>query len=366
MSTTNWYLEGVDEETGETHRIALRPLPFRVGRHFDSDLRLDSSHGSQRHAELFEREGLLWLRDLGSTNGTQVNGHRISQDQRVESGDLVHFADREYLVRAEKPPPSSQQTQVFSRTERRRLESLVRKPLAFQEMLRANSLRADFQPLIQFSDGATFGFEVLGRGDLDGRRTSPADLFFIAEKLKQETALSVAFRAKGVELGRQFPEPPILFVNTHPTELTDIPSLIRSVEELRTSDPASRLVLEIHEAAVADVAALRGLRQELSQLDVGLAFDDFGTGQARLLELIEVEPQFLKFDAVLIENLHVASRKRRDVIENLVRLVLDMGVCPVAECIEHEEEAKVCAELGFELAQGYFFGRPADPTSFLA
>ena len=43
-----------------------------------------------------------------------------------------------------------------------------------------------------------------------------------------------------------------------------------------------------------------------------------------------------------------------------------MGVCPVAECIEHEEEAKVCAELGFELAQGYFFGRPADPTSFLA
>ena len=364
MSSTNWYLESVSDLSGDVRRIALRPLPFKVGRHYDSDLRLDSSHGSQRHAEFFNRDGHLWLRDLGSTNGTSVNGNRITHEQLLEAGDMVHFADLEFRVRSEKPPPSSQQTQVFSRTERQRLESLVRKPLAFQEMLQANSLLTDFQPLVRFDDRSTFGYEVLGRGALDGKKTSPADLFFIAEKLKQEVALSVAFRAKGVELGRQLPGQPVLFVNTHPTELTDIGPLLKSIEELRLDDPDTRLVLEIHEAAVTDVTELRTLRQQLDTLEVGLAFDDFGTGQARLLELIEVEPQYLKFDAVLIENLHLASKKRHDVVENLVRLVLDMGISPVAECIEHEEEARVCGELGFEMAQGYYFGRPSPPESW--
>lgn len=364
MSSTNWYLEGVSEESGDLRRIALRPLPFRVGRHYDCDLRLNSSHGSQRHAEFFQREGHLWLRDLGSTNGTSVNGTRITRERPLDAGDIVHFADLEFSVRAEKPPPSSQQTQVFSRTERQRLESLVRKPVAFREMLEEDNLLTDFQPLVRCSDRSIFGYEVLGRGALDGKKTSPADLFFIAEKLHQEIALSVAFRAKGVEWGRRLPGKPVLFVNTHPAELSNTEPLLVSIEELRRSDLEARLVLEIHEAAVTDVNELKNLRQKLDTLDVGLAFDDFGTGQARLLELIEVEPQYLKFDAVLIENLHLASKKRRDVVENLVRLVLDMGITPVAECIENEEEARVCAELGFELGQGYFFGRPSPPESW--
>jgi EAL domain-containing protein (putative c-di-GMP-specific phosphodiesterase class I) len=364
VSATNWYLEGVSESSGEVHRIALRPLPFRVGRHYDSDLRLESSHGSQRHAEFIEREGRLWLRDLGSTNGTSVNATRVTQEQPLAAGDIVHFADLEFRVRAERLPSSSQQTQVFSRTERQRLESLVRKPMAFQEMLKTNNLLTEFQPLVRFSDHHTYGYEVLGRGALDGKKTSPADLFFIAEKLKQEIALSVAFRAKGVESGRILPGEPVLFLNTHPAELANTLPLLKSIEDLRRKDLDSRLVLEIHEAAVTSVNELRTLRQDLDGLEIGLAFDDFGTGQARLLELIEVEPQFLKFDAVLIENLHLASKKRHDVVENLVRLVLDMGISPVAECIEHAEEAEVCAELGFELAQGYFFGRPSPPESW--
>ena len=365
MNSTNWYLEGVSEVSGDVQRIALRPLPFRVGRHYSSDLRLESSHGSHRHAEFFERDGHLWLRDLGSTNGTSVNGKRITRDFLLAEGQIVHFADLEFRIRAEKPSRSSQQTQVFSRTERRRLESLVRKPMAFREMLRENNLLTDFQPLVRFGDNHTFGYEVLGRGALDGKKTSPADLFFIAEKLKEEVALSVAFRSKGVEMARELPGEPVLFVNTHPVELANTVPLLESIEDLRRSHLEARLVLEIHEAAVTDVTELRELRQKLATLDVGLAFDDFGTGQARLLELIEVEPQYLKFDAVLIENLHMASKKRHDVVENLVRLVIDMGISPVAECIEHEEEAQVCAELGFELGQGYYFGRPAPPQNWI-
>ena len=58
-----------------------------VGRHDDCQFRIKSSQVSRRHCELFEKKGLLLVKDLGSSNGTFVNGKRI-QDQRVlEPGD---------------------------------------------------------------------------------------------------------------------------------------------------------------------------------------------------------------------------------------------------------------------------------------
>ncbi len=363
MDPIIWYLEG-PAGSGELRRTLLRPLPFQIGRRSDSDMLLDSSHGSQRHAEFFVREGVLWLRDLGSTNGTAVNGERLTAEQRLYNGDIVHFADREFRLLAEQSAPSMVKTQVFSRSDRVRLEELVRKPQAFREMLNMGKLRTDFQPLVRLSDLTTFGYEVLGRGELDGRDTLPGDLFFIAEKLRREVELSAAFRAKGLELASVLPADQALFVNTHPEELEDCPMLVRSLELLRKHHPSANLVLEIHEAAVTDISSLQELRAALADLDIGLAFDDFGTGQARLLELAEVGPQYLKFDVVLIQDLHQASRKRREMIERLLRMVKDMGIASIAECIENAEESKACTDIGFDIGQGYHLGRPAPPGQY--
>ena len=48
----------------------------------------------------------------------------------------------------------------------------------------------------------------------------------------------------------------------------------------------------MHERALADLAAVERLRAQLVHLGVGLAYDDFGAGQARLLELAEVPPTY--------------------------------------------------------------------------
>lgn len=364
MIVTNWYLERIVVGSGEIQRITLRPLPFRVGRHIDSDLLLDSSHGSQNHAELFEHQGSLWLRDLGSTNGTSVNGERLHTQQRLESGDTVHFADVEYRVAGDAPSNAIQATQVFSNTQRQRLLAMVREPKAFDAMLRARNLWTHFQPLIDLRDGSTFGYEVLGRGRLEDRNSSPGELFYIAEKLKRESELSALFRRRGLELASGLETPSALFVNTHPVELEASDALLQSLTELRRDYPEAQLVLEIHEAAVANVKVLTDLRRNLEGLDIELAFDDFGTGQARLLELVEVEPRYLKFDAVFIEGLHLASKKRRDMVRSLLKVVLDLGISPIAECIESEEEALACKDLGFEIGQGFYFGRPAPAETF--
>ena len=43
-----------------------------------------------------------------------------------------------------------------------------------------------------------------------------------------------------------------------------------------------------------------------AELQIGLAYDDFGAGQARLVELVDVPPDYLKFDMKLVQNLQSA------------------------------------------------------------
>src|SRR3954447_16570600 len=72
---------------GASETIKLGDGVTTVGRHDDCQLRIKSSQVSRKHCELFEKKGILLVKDLGSSNGTYVNGKRI-QDQRVlEPGD---------------------------------------------------------------------------------------------------------------------------------------------------------------------------------------------------------------------------------------------------------------------------------------
>ena len=62
-----------------------------IGRAPDVDIFLDDHTVSRHHAEVSEREaGTLWLRDLGSTNGTYLNGQLV-EDHAMVDGDLVQI-----------------------------------------------------------------------------------------------------------------------------------------------------------------------------------------------------------------------------------------------------------------------------------
>jgi pSer/pThr/pTyr-binding forkhead associated (FHA) protein len=76
--------------------LVVGRIPILVGRHPLCDVQLDSVRVSRRHCYLVECDGEILVRDLGSTNGTRVNG------QRVESGwlgpgdelEIAHFRFR--------------------------------------------------------------------------------------------------------------------------------------------------------------------------------------------------------------------------------------------------------------------------------
>ena len=118
------------------------------------------------------------------------------------------------------------------------------------------------------------------------------------------------------------------------------------------------LTLEVHERALADLAAVERLRTQLGRLGVGLAYDDFGAGQARLLELAEVPPTYLKFDMSFVRGIDSAPPSRQRMLSSLVSVARELLINTVAEGVETAEEADVCMHVGFTHAQGFFFGRP--------
>ncbi|MEM1061227.1 MAG: FHA domain-containing protein [Planctomycetota bacterium] len=69
-----------------------------IGRRSDiCDLILDETSISKMHCLLVKTEGLLYVRDLGSTNGTSVNGQRITRGALLP-GDKISFAKKIYKV----------------------------------------------------------------------------------------------------------------------------------------------------------------------------------------------------------------------------------------------------------------------------
>jgi pSer/pThr/pTyr-binding forkhead associated (FHA) protein len=60
-----------------------------IGRHDDCLIRIRSSQVSRRHCELFEDKGKLMVKDLGSSNGTFVNGKRVLGQQILKPGDVL-------------------------------------------------------------------------------------------------------------------------------------------------------------------------------------------------------------------------------------------------------------------------------------
>lgn len=66
-----------------------------IGRALACEVTIDDSYASGRHARLYDRDGHVYLEDLNSTNGTYVNGARVSAQQLLRPGDSVRIGDTE-------------------------------------------------------------------------------------------------------------------------------------------------------------------------------------------------------------------------------------------------------------------------------
>ena len=143
----------------------------------------------------------------------------------------------------------------------------------------------------------------------------------------------------------------------------DIVSTVRTVLD-ETGLPPASLVLEITESGLmrrtaSTIARLGALRD----LGAHLAIDDFGTGYSSLSYLERFPIDILKIDRTFVSSTGAnASPIARAVID--LGRTLDLEV--VAEGIEHAEQARWLADLGFRYGQGFLYARPVGPAALEA
>ncbi len=349
-----WFLTGPTQPGDAVMHSPIDDNPFTVGRKPGVSLKLQFRTVSSNHASLWLEAGTLMLKDLGSTNGTYINGKRIEPGQpvRVAEEDLIHFAEAPFRVRRQSPT-GLVTNGTFAQNVCDEALALVQ----FDRLMSERLVKPHFQCIVELAECNTIGFELLGRGSVFGLESVSA-MFKAAKQLNLEVELSRMLRWEGIRVGRDLPSRPMLFVNTHPREMEDTSGMIKSLIQLREMTQKTPLVLEIHESSVTNPAQMQRIAAALGDLDIGLAYDDFGSGQARLAELMEARPQYVKFDISLIRGIDRAEQQRRQMLETLVKMVRDLDIRALAEGVETKAESDTCRDLSFDLAQGFYYGRP--------
>ena len=94
---------GVDPRLEVVAAMGLEPgTQFEIGdsatmgRADGSDIPVDDPFASSAHARIFPRGQFMYIEDMGSTNGTYLNGRRLRAAERLKPGDMVRIGETEY------------------------------------------------------------------------------------------------------------------------------------------------------------------------------------------------------------------------------------------------------------------------------
>ena len=232
----------------------------------------------------------------------------------------------------------------------------------FFDMMRDDRFEAHFQPIVSVeTPGAVYGYESLLRGVTGEGLMAPLPLFEVAGGLKMRGQLDSRARQTAISEAARAGLNSRLFLNCLPSALDDPQEALRAITQ--TVDEAGlrreQIVLEIVESeCVEDANALRAGLELFRRAGVGVALDDLGAGYASLHLLERLRPDFVKLDRELISGVDGDAFKAV-IAEKLLETARGLGIVTVAEGVETEGEWRWLRAHGGELAQGYFFARPA-------
>jgi FHA domain len=86
-------IAAMGHEPGTTFEVG-EGLVF--GRADGADIRVEDPFASSSHARIFDRGESMYLEDMGSTNGTYLNGRQVKAAQPLGTGDTIRIGDSEY------------------------------------------------------------------------------------------------------------------------------------------------------------------------------------------------------------------------------------------------------------------------------
>ncbi|MES2537030.1 MAG: EAL domain-containing protein [Pseudomonadota bacterium] len=148
-------------------------------------------------------------------------------------------------------------------------------------------------------------------------------------------------------------------VNLSPRQFTDknLVNEIRQVLELNNLQPY-QLEIELTEGMLMqDTEYTHDVLRSLKQIGLKISIDDFGTGYSSLAYLKQFTLDSLKIDKQFIDNL-TTSKKDAAIATSIIQLAHNLGMQVIAEGVETAAQANLLQELGCDVVQGFYFGRP--------
>ncbi len=212
------------------------------------------------------------------------------------------------------------------------------------------------QPIVDLTDGAPAGFELLARVPADWQ-VPPDRLFAAARRLGESARLQQRVNRRALELLVRVPDGCFLTVNLDPSDLA-VPEVVAPFLDLPVLRP---LVVEVTERVWPDHSgpaedALGALRERGALL----AVDDVGAGFAGLTQISRLRPEMVKLDQALVADVGTDPAAEL-VVAALGRLCGQLDAWVVAEGIERPDQLAVLVRLGVPLGQGFLLGRGEQP-----
>lgn len=242
-------------------------------------------------------------------------------------------------------------------------EDLLEIEQAIAVAIEREEFQLDYQPKFAAGTRVLAGFEALVRWQRPGSgRVSPADFIPAAERTGQIMALGALILRQAIgqlrdwqRLGRQ--AVPVA-VNVSPLQFQDAGFADWVLGMVQAHGLAPGL-LEVEITETAAMTHMDGVLPQLHKLraaGLGVAFDDFGTGQSSLTLLRRLPITTLKLDRSMVDPLPEPSAAA--VVRAACVVAEALGLTIVAEGVETEVQAAAVEGLGCTHLQGWLLGRP--------
>ncbi|CAA7623349.1 EAL domain-containing protein [Magnetospirillum sp. SS-4] len=255
--------------------------------------------------------------------------------------------------------------QDLSRMARPTLSLTVTKMREIKQTIGRGDFQLHFQPIVDLWSGAVHHFECLVRFGDSG--ASPYNTVVFAEDTGLVGELDCAILARAIAFMRQDPgaEPSLRFaVNLSGRSLSSssvAARLVRMISE--ASDLRGRLLFELTEsAAISDLVAANAIIQEIRGRGHPVGIDDFGSGAAAFHYLRGLKVDHVKIDGSYVRE---AASKPESLpfLRAITQLCRELKVATIAEQVEDEATANLLRVYNVRYGQGYYFGRPMQPSS---
>lgn len=217
------------------------------------------------------------------------------------------------------------------------------------------------QPIYSVKTGEIYGYEVLAR-IRDGERYMAAGQFIeVAESLGFACKIDQIILTKGLKAreersmwNKRF------FFNLSTKSLFggEYIDVIKSHYEKEPQATQSGVTIEILEReAIHNVNGLMDIIEEMKEIGISFALDDFGSGFSSFVYLKYFDTDFVKIDGEFVKNI-VVNEKDRIFVKHIHQIAKEFGKKTIAEYVEDEETLQILKEIGVDYAQGFHYGHP--------